>query len=55
MYRVLGACSLDRGIYEGIEADRRPMVTVQAFVTVVLSSLAPKTVKELEAVVGSGR
>ena len=40
LYRLLGACALDRGTYEGIEADRRPVVTFEAFVTVVLSSLA---------------
>ena len=40
LYRVLGACALDRGVYEGIEADRRPIVTFEAFATVVLASLA---------------
>jgi hypothetical protein len=37
-YRVLGAASLDAGMYEGIEADRS--VTGQAALTVLLSSLA---------------
>ena len=40
LYRLLGACALDSGTYEGIEADRRPIVMVQAVATVVLSSLA---------------
>jgi Yip1 domain len=40
LYRLLGACALDRGVYEGIEADRRAVVTFEAFATVVLASLA---------------
>lgn len=40
LYRLLGACALDSGTYEGIEADRRPIVTLEAVLTVVLASLA---------------
>jgi hypothetical protein len=37
-YRLLGAATLDAGMYEGIEADRS--TTGQAAITVLLSSLA---------------
>lgn len=37
-YRLMGAAMLDRGMYEGIEADRS--ITGQAAAAVVLSSLA---------------
>src|SRR5262245_58369848 len=40
VYRLLGACVLDRGTYEGIEGDRRSAVLFEAMATVVLSSLA---------------
>lgn len=40
LYRLLGACALERGTYESIEADRRPIVTLEALFTVVLASLA---------------
>jgi len=40
LYRLVGAAALDRGTYEGIEADRRPIVTLEALATVVLASLA---------------
>ena len=38
VYRLLGAATLDRGIYEGIEADRR--AAGQALAAVVLASAA---------------
>jgi len=37
-YRLLGAATLDGGMYEGIEADRR--TTLQAMAAVMLASLA---------------
>ncbi len=38
MYRLMGAATLDAGMYEGIEADRS--TSLQAAMTVVLASLA---------------
>jgi len=38
LYRLMGAATLDAGMYEGVEADRG--TTLQAAVTVVLASLA---------------
>jgi len=38
LYRLMGAATLDGGMYEGIEADRG--TTVQAAITVLLASLA---------------
>jgi hypothetical protein len=38
IYRLFGACTLDAGMYESLEADRS--VTWQAALTVVLASLA---------------
>lgn len=40
LYRLIGASVLDAGMYEGIEADRSRKTTLQAFATVILSSLA---------------
>lgn len=40
LYRLIGASVLDSSMYEGIEADRTRTATLQAFSTVILSSLA---------------
>jgi hypothetical protein len=40
LYRLMGAATLDAGMYEGIEADRRTSTSAQAALTVMLTSLA---------------